>query len=74
MERNSAQGQRNEIWWKAPFLSNVCDCLRKNGTCCDWQVFFFTSDRLEDFSSPETITDSPFKPAKVIPHHNESEY
>ena len=22
----------------------------KNGTCCDWHVFFFISERLEDFS------------------------
>ena len=22
----------------------------ENGTCCDWQVFFFISERFEDFS------------------------
>ena len=45
-----------------PFLSNLCDFLRTNGTCSDWQIFcFFISERFEDFSKPEAIIDSPFK-------------
>ena len=35
--------------------------MRNNGTCWDWQVFFFTSEGFEDFSWPEAITDSPSK-------------
>ena len=67
MERSSAQGPWNEIWWKVLdiFLSNLCDFLRINVfkffTCCDWQVFFFISEGFEDFSYPKAITDSPFK-------------
>ena len=29
MERNSAQGPRNKIWWKAISLSKLCNFLRK---------------------------------------------
>ena len=32
------------------FLSNTCDCLRKNGTCCDLRVFFFISERFDNNS------------------------
>ena len=49
MERNSAQGPQNEIWWKAAFLSNLCGCLRKNGICRDWQVFFLFLTGLKFF-------------------------
>ena len=66
MERNSAQGQWNEIWWKAAFLSNLCNCLRKKWYML-WLtgIFFlfyfnFISDRFEDCSSREAITDSSF--------------
>ena len=34
--------------------------LQKNGTCFDWQVFFFISEGFEDFSLPKTITENPF--------------
>ena len=52
MEKKSAQGPQNEIWWKAIFLSNLCNFLKKNETCCDWQVVFFISEGFEDFLNP----------------------
>ena len=39
-----AHGMKSD---EKPFL---CNFLRKNGTCCDWQVFSFISERFEDFS------------------------
>ena len=49
MGRNSAQGPLSEIWWKAVFMRFF---LRKNGTCCDWNVFFFISEVLKIFLNP----------------------
>ena len=66
-EKNSGEDPWNEIWRKAIFLSNLCDCLMKYGTCYDWQVFLFISERFEDFSSPKAITNSPFN-EEVLSH------
>ena len=49
MEKNNAQGPRNEIWWKGVFLSNLCDFWEKNSSGCDWQVLFFISEKFWRF-------------------------
>ena len=61
MEKNSAQCPQNEIWWKAIFLSNLCDCFREMvHVVINRYLKKNISERFEDFSYPEAITDSPF--------------
>ena len=62
MKKNSAQGPQNEIQLKKKqfFCQMYAIFCEKNCTICDSQVFFFISEGIEDFFSPETITDSPF--------------
>ena len=54
MEGNSAQAHRMKSDEK-PFFCQIYGfflffCfLEKNGTCWDWQVFFFISEGFEDF-------------------------
>ena len=42
MERNSVQGPQNEIWWKAVFLSNLCDFFEKRWYML-WSIGIFFS-------------------------------
>ena len=42
------------------FLSNLAIFKEKNGTCWDWQVFFFISEGLWRIFLTLAITDSPF--------------
>ena len=54
MERNSAQGPQNEIWWKCLFVPppplQIYAIFGENGACSDWQAFAFISEGFEDFS------------------------
>ena len=65
MERNSAHGMKSD---EKPFFCQIyARFFEGNGTCCDWQVFFFISERFGDFSLPEAITDSHLKSRSYTP-------
>ena len=58
VERNiTAHGMKSD---ENLFFCQIYVIFEENGTCCDWLVFFCISERFEDFSKPEAITDSPF--------------
>ena len=50
MVRKSAWALGVKFNEKPFFKLNSCDILRKNGTCCGRQVFFFIGEGFEDFS------------------------